>query len=163
MPLPWPASEPRSLARRSRSQMRAPLRSPPRHHAPSPFLRPAVSFPRPRRRAAAAVLAACLVVGVGAGSVAASQAGGPLYGSRMWIEAATLPNDPMARANAQSGRLDARLREVRVASVSGDFVRCRGGTGRLCRDRGGSRRHRPPRTARSRPQSRTVWRSARSS
>jgi hypothetical protein len=82
--------------------------------------RPAIAFPRPRRRAAAVVLAACLVVGIGAGSVAASQAGGPLYGPRMWIEAATLPSDPMARANAQLGRLDARLQEVRVASASGD-------------------------------------------
>ena len=82
--------------------------------------RSAVTLPRPHRRAAAAVLAACLVVGVGAGSVAASQAGGPLYGTRMWIEAATLPSDPMARANAQLGRLDARLQEVRVASASGN-------------------------------------------
>ena len=82
--------------------------------------RQTVAFPRPQRRAAAAVLAACLVVGIGAGSVAASQAGGPLYGPRMWIEAATLPSDPMARASAQLGRLDARLQEVRVASASGN-------------------------------------------
>ena len=82
--------------------------------------RPAVAFPRKQRRAAAAVLAACLVVGVGAGSVAASQAGGPLYGPRMWIEAATLPSDPMARANAQLARLDARLQEVRIASGTGN-------------------------------------------
>ena len=82
--------------------------------------RPAIAFPRPQRRAAAAVLAACLVVGIGAGSVAASQAGGPLYGPRMWIEEATLPSDPMARANAQIARLDARLQEVRVASGSGN-------------------------------------------
>ena len=59
-------------------------------------------------------------MGIGAGSVAASQAGGPLYGPRMWIEAATLPSDPMARANAQLARLDARLQEVRVASGSGN-------------------------------------------
>ena len=45
---------------------------------------------------------------------------GPLYGPRMWVEAATLPSDPMARANAQLGRLDARLQEVRVASESGN-------------------------------------------
>jgi hypothetical protein len=38
----------------------------------------------------------------------------------MWIEAATLPSDPMTRANAQLGRLDARLQEVRVASASGN-------------------------------------------
>ena len=82
--------------------------------------RPTVAFPRPQRRAAAAVLAACLVVGVGAGSVAASQAGGPLYGPRMWIEAVTLPSDPMARANAQLARLDARLQEVRVAAENGN-------------------------------------------
>jgi hypothetical protein len=91
--------------------------------APLPVALPersAVAFPRPQRRAAAAVLAACLVVGIGAGSVAASQAGGPLYGPRMWIEAATLPSDPMARANAQLGRLDARLQEVRIASANGD-------------------------------------------
>jgi hypothetical protein len=59
-------------------------------------------------------------VGIGAGSVAASQAGGPLYGPRMWIEEATLPSDPMARANAQIARLDSRLQEVRVASGSGN-------------------------------------------
>ena len=93
--------------------------------SPAPFpvaitARPSVAFPRPQRRAAAAVLAACLVVGVGAGSVAASQAGGPLYGPRMWIEAATLPSDPMARANAQLGRLDARIQEVRIASGNGN-------------------------------------------
>ena len=82
--------------------------------------RPAVAIPRPGRRAAAAVLAACLVVGIAAGSVAASQAGGPLYGTRMWIEAATLPSDPMARANAQLARLDARIQEVRIASGNGN-------------------------------------------
>ena len=82
--------------------------------------RPAIAFPRPQRRAAAALLAACLVMGIGAGSVAASQAGGPFYGPRMWIEEATLPSDPMARANAQIARLDARLQEVRVASGSGN-------------------------------------------
>jgi len=82
--------------------------------------RPTVAIPRPQRRAAAAVLAACLLVGVGAGSVAASQAGGPLYGPRMWIEAATLPSDPMERANAQFARLDARLEEVRVAAQGGN-------------------------------------------
>ena len=82
--------------------------------------RPVVAFPRPKRRAAAAILAACLVVGVGATSVAASQAGGPLYGPRMWIEAATLPTDAVARANAQFARLDARLQEVRVAAGSGN-------------------------------------------
>jgi hypothetical protein len=82
--------------------------------------RPTITLPRPTSRAAAAALAACLIVGVGAGTVAAAQAGGPLYGPRMWVEAATLPNDPMARANAQLGRLDARLEEVRVASLSGN-------------------------------------------
>ena len=82
--------------------------------------RPVVAFPRPKRRAAAAILAACLVVGVGATSVAASQAGGPLYGPRMWIEAATLPTDAVARADAQFARLDARLEEVRLAVRSGN-------------------------------------------
>ncbi len=82
--------------------------------------RPVVAFPRPKRRAAAAILAACLVVGVGATSVAASQAGGPLYGPRMWIEAATLPTDAVARADAQFARLDARLQEVRLAVRSGN-------------------------------------------
>ena len=102
--------------------------------------RPAIAFPRPQRRAAAAVLAACLVVGVGAGSVAASQAGGPLYGPRMWIEAATLPSDPMARANAQLGRLDARLQEVRVAVGERQRRSRRSGARSLCRHRGGPRR-----------------------
>jgi hypothetical protein len=38
----------------------------------------------------------------------------------MWIEEVTLPSDPMARANAQLGRLDARIREVRIALGSGN-------------------------------------------
>ena len=124
--------------------------------------RPAIAFPRPQRRAAAAVLAACLVVGVGAGSVAASQAGGPLYGPRMWIEAATLPSDPMARANAQFARLDARLEEVRVASATA----MQGPPKRRSKPMPSSWRTStpgPPRTARSRPCLRTPWPAARSS
>jgi uncharacterized protein YciI len=76
---------------------------------------------RPRLgRAAGALLAAALTLGLVAGSVAASQPGGPLYGSRLWVENMLLPGGPNARADAQVARLDDRLAEVRAALASGD-------------------------------------------
>ena len=77
----------------------------------------------PRRRvsrAVAALLAATLTLGMVAGSVAASAPGGPLYGPRLWLEQMTLPAGAAERADAQVGRLDHRLAEVRAALATGD-------------------------------------------
>jgi hypothetical protein len=71
-------------------------------------------------RSAAALLAATLTLGLVVGSVAASRAGGLLYGSRLWVETMLLPGAPEARADAQVARLDDRLAEVRAALASGD-------------------------------------------
>lgn len=92
----------------------------------------AASLPRPRftfrfavptgawRRPAAAMLAGGLVLGLLAGAAFAAQPGGWLYGARMWTEAATLPSAGLARAQAEVGRLEARLREAQAASAAGD-------------------------------------------
>jgi hypothetical protein len=86
-----------------------------------PVERPFLSLLRiPVTRAPAAFLAACLTLGLLAGSVAASAAGGPLYGPRLWLEEANLPSAPLAHANGQLDRLDARLEEIRVAVASGN-------------------------------------------
>jgi hypothetical protein len=61
-----------------------------------------------------------LWAGVVVGSVAAAQAGGPLYPTRLLIESATLPADGPARATAELDRLDARLAEAMGAAVRGD-------------------------------------------
>jgi hypothetical protein len=71
-------------------------------------------------RTAAALLAATLTLGLVVGSVAASRAGGLLYGSRLWVETMLLPGAPEARADAQVARLDDRLAEVRAALAGGD-------------------------------------------
>jgi uncharacterized membrane protein YgcG len=84
--------------------------------------RPSMSLPRAHvSRWSAAFLAACLTLGVVAGSVAASAAGGPFYGPRLWLEEATLPSAPLAHARGQLDRLDARLEEVRIATTSGNI------------------------------------------
>jgi hypothetical protein len=83
--------------------------------------RPSLSALRmPVTRGSAAFLAACLTLGIVAGSVTASAAGGPLYGPRLWLEEANLPSAPLAHANGQLDRLDARLEEIRVAVTSGN-------------------------------------------
>ena len=93
-------------------QTRGPVRLPER---PAIVLRPPhVS------RWSAAFLAACLTLGLAAGSVAASGAGGPLYGPRLWLEEANLPRASMARAMAQLERLDARVLEIQSATASGN-------------------------------------------
>ena len=71
-------------------------------------------------RWSAAFLAGCLSVGIAAGSVAASAAGGPFYGPRLWLEEATLPSAPLAHAHGQLTRLDIRLEEIRVTTTSGN-------------------------------------------
>jgi hypothetical protein len=72
------------------------------------------------RRPAAVLLAAALSLGAVGGAAFAAQPGGPLYGARLWIEAATLPTDPVARTTADVSRLEARLGEVMRASRNGD-------------------------------------------
>jgi hypothetical protein len=72
------------------------------------------------RRPLTALLAAGLTLGVGVGSVAASQAGGPLYGVRIWAETLTLPSEADARAQAELERLQERLAEAAAATAAGD-------------------------------------------
>jgi hypothetical protein len=72
------------------------------------------------RRLAMPFLAASIWLGIAVGSIAAAQAGGPLYPTRMWIENATLPTSGAARAGAELGRLDARLFEATAAASRGD-------------------------------------------
>jgi len=52
----------------------------------------------------------------------ASQAGGPLYPTRLWSETLTLPTDPSARAVAQLDRLERRLAEATAAARVGDVA-----------------------------------------
>lgn len=73
------------------------------------------------RRPLTALLAAGLTLGVGVGSVAASQAGGPLYGARIWAETLTLPANANERALAELHRLQDRLAEVAAATAAGDL------------------------------------------
>jgi hypothetical protein len=72
------------------------------------------------RRPAALLLAAGLSLGVVGGAAFAAQPGGPLYNTRLWLEAATLPSDPAARTAADVARLDARLDEVAEATRGGN-------------------------------------------
>jgi hypothetical protein len=74
------------------------------------------------RRTAAALVVASLTLGLVAGSVFAAQAGGPLYGARLWAEELAIPSDPSARALAEIARLDRRLDEARAAGRAGDVA-----------------------------------------
>lgn len=74
----------------------------------------------PWRRPAAALLAACLTLGIVAGMTSAARPGGPLYATRLWVEMAILPADPLARADAEVRRLEDRLLEAQQASRDGD-------------------------------------------
>ena len=74
---------------------------------------------RPRVRLAAALAGAALLVAVSGAAFAASGPGGPLYATRLDIEAITLP--PIGSAawfNAETGRLSARLNEAEGAAAS---------------------------------------------
>jgi len=71
-------------------------------------------------RPAAAFIAASLTLALLAGTVYGAKAGGPLYGTRLWIEAANLPRTLVARAEAESVRMDARIAEAQQASIDGD-------------------------------------------
>jgi hypothetical protein len=72
------------------------------------------------RRGVALLAAAVLSLVVVGGAFAASTAGGPLYGARVWLETVTLPTDATARADAEMTRLDARLADLQTAVRSGD-------------------------------------------
>ncbi len=72
------------------------------------------------RRLAMTFLAASVWLGVAAGAAFASQAGGLLYPTRLWIEQATLPSGAAARASAEIVRLDARLADALAAAARGD-------------------------------------------
>ena len=72
------------------------------------------------RRGFALLAAAALSLVVVGGAFAASTAGGPLYGARVWLETVTLPTDVSARADAELVRLSTRLAELQAAVRSGD-------------------------------------------
>src|SRR6185503_3777613 len=72
------------------------------------------------RRLAMPFLAAAVWLGIAVGSIAAAQAGGPLYPTRLWIEAAALPTSAAARIDADLQRMDERLAEALSAAASGD-------------------------------------------
>ncbi len=73
-----------------------------------------------RRRGTALLLAACLTVAAVAGVAAASTAGGPLYGARLWVESINLPTDANGRALERIQQIDARILDVEQAVQSGD-------------------------------------------
>jgi hypothetical protein len=73
------------------------------------------------RRATVALAAASLAgLLLGGTAFATSRAGAPLYGVRIWLEAATLPVDHDARAAAELSRLQSRLGDVADAAARGD-------------------------------------------
>jgi hypothetical protein len=72
------------------------------------------------RRGAGLLLAAGLTLAVAGGAMAASQAGGPLYPTRMWLETVTLPAAGAARTDADILRLESRMEEVIAAARRGD-------------------------------------------
>jgi hypothetical protein len=78
------------------------------------------SRPSVARRLAMPVLAASVWLGIAVGSVAASQAGGPLYPARLWVEVTTLPTNAADRTAAEIVRLDARLGDAMTAAARGD-------------------------------------------
>jgi uncharacterized membrane protein YgcG len=73
-----------------------------------------------QRRMVMPFLAAAVWLALAVGTMAAGQAGGPLYPTRMWIENALLPTDSSARTTADLSRLDARLAEALSGAASGN-------------------------------------------
>jgi len=65
-------------------------------------------------------MAASLALAMVAGTVYGAKAGGPFYAARLWVEAANLPAGLVARAQAETVRLDRRIAEVEQASSDGD-------------------------------------------
>ena len=77
------------------------------------------SWPIRSRRAIGALLAASLTLG-SAAAVFGATPGSPLYGTRLWLEALTLPQSGDARLDAQVAQLDQRDAEVELASSGQD-------------------------------------------
>jgi hypothetical protein len=75
-----------------------------------------------RRRMVMPFLAAAVWLGIAVGTISAAQPGGPLFPTRMWVEAAALPVAPAARMAAELDRLDARIAEALTAIARGDRV-----------------------------------------
>ena len=73
-----------------------------------------------RRRVAVLLLAATLAVAGIASVAAASEAGGPLYGARIWLETSGLPPNADARALGRMHQIEARVIDVETAAQSGD-------------------------------------------
>ena len=81
--------------------------------------RPRLVF-QTRRRFVSVLLAAALTLAGVASVAAASAAGGPLYGARVWLESALLPVNSDARALERIHQIDERILEVERAAQSGD-------------------------------------------
>ena len=71
-------------------------------------------------RVAMPLLAASVWLVIAVGTISAAQPGGPLYGTRMWVEDLTLPAGGAARAAVELNRLQARLDEAMTAAAQGD-------------------------------------------
>jgi len=72
------------------------------------------------RRAFAAALAGTITLAILAGTALAARPGGLLYPARLWTEAANLPAASLPRAQAEIGRLQARVVEAQQAAAVGD-------------------------------------------
>ena len=75
---------------------------------------------RSRGRAVALLMAAALTLAGGGAAFAASAAGGPLYGTRIWLESALLPSDADSRALERIHQIEARLLEAERGAANGD-------------------------------------------
>ena len=117
-----------SPTERASARMRARVMREARIVAAAPTVSATTSIDRARarrrggllRRGAGLLLAATLSLAVAGGAMAAAQAGGPLYPTRMWLETVTLPADGAARADADLVRLESRMQEVISAARKGD-------------------------------------------
>jgi hypothetical protein len=72
------------------------------------------------RRVAMPMFAATVWLGIAVGTIAAAQAGGPLYPTRLLAEQALLPASGASRVDADLGHLDDRVSEALRAATRGD-------------------------------------------
>lgn len=75
---------------------------------------------RGRHRAIAFAMAATLTLGGAASLASASNAGGPLYPARIWLESAGLSRDDDTRALERLHQVDARVLDLERAASAGD-------------------------------------------
>lgn len=73
-----------------------------------------------RRRLVALAMAATLTIGGAAGVAAGSNAGGPLYPVRIWLETAAMSPDQSTRALERLHQVDARVLDLERAASAGD-------------------------------------------